>query len=66
MGLKEKILVFLYEQVQEKKIPQIKPNMVEDFEKFIVSLLAEQEAYESAHRMKAKSEGKESNEEAAS
>jgi len=50
-NIKSKILAFLYDQVQQNKIPQIKKGMVEDLEIFIMDLLAEQEAHIAASRM---------------
>ena len=55
--MRSRILEFLYKQVTEKKIPVIKTGMVEDFEAFIVSILADEQARKSAERMKAVSEG---------
>ena len=49
--MKNKILDFLYDQVQQNKIPQIKKGMVEDLEGFINTLIAEDEAAKMAMRM---------------
>jgi hypothetical protein len=51
MDLKPKILEFLYDQVQSGMIPQIRKNMLQEFEAFIVSILAEIETSKSAERM---------------
>jgi len=51
MDLKSQILEFLYDQVSQNKIPQIKKGMVEDLEGFIAKLLAELESARAAERM---------------
>lgn len=49
--LRTKVLNFLYSQVEENKISQIKKNMVQDFEHFITSILEEAEAERITTRM---------------
>ncbi len=52
----DRILNFLYQQVKENKIPQIKKGMVEDLEAFVASELAVHQAEAMAKRMRAQSE----------
>ncbi len=49
--MRAKILDFLYDQVSQKKIPHIRPGMVEEFEEFIQKLLADQEISKMSDRM---------------
>lgn len=49
--VRTKILNFLYDQVSQKKIPHIRPGMVEEFEEFIQKLLAEEEIHKMSDRM---------------
>lgn len=49
--LKQKVLDFLHEQLEANKIPHIRKGMVEDFEKFIQGLLAEQQTGRAANKM---------------
>lgn len=49
--LKQKVLAFLHEQLEANKIPHIRKGMVEDFEKFIQGLLAEQQTNRAADKM---------------
>ena len=51
MELKTKILEFLYEQVGKNALPHIRKGTVEDFEEFILKILAEQEESKVANRM---------------
>lgn len=55
--LRNEILAFLYKQVQENKIPQIKKGMVEDLEGFISYLLSKKETDMMAERMRQKVQG---------
>ena len=55
-NLRSKILGFLYEQVDQGKIPNIRKGMAEDFEVFVTNLLSDREVHKSADRMKAVSE----------
>ena len=49
--LRTQILQFLYDQVQQNKIPQIKKGQVEDFLSFINNILADKEAKQIETRM---------------
>lgn len=51
--IEDKVLKFLYNQVQAKKIPHIRPGMVEDFVGFINGILMEQQAQKTAERVAA-------------
>lgn len=51
MDLKTKILEFLYRQVSKNNINQIRKGMCEEFEEFILAVLAEQETKNAATRM---------------
>jgi hypothetical protein len=55
--LRNEILNFLYNQVQENKIPQLKKGMVEDLENFINYLLSRKEAEVMAERMRQRAQG---------
>lgn len=59
--LKERVLQFLYKQVEDNKIPNIRKGMVEDFEGFVLAELARVESNKLAARLEqavAKAEGK--------
>lgn len=53
--LRTSILDFLYQQVQENKIPQIKKGMVEDLEAFVLNLINTQKAQVFYERMSSQS-----------
>jgi hypothetical protein len=55
MNTKQKILEFLYSQIQKNNIAQIRKGMVEDFEAFILTVMADIEAHRAAQRMEAQS-----------
>lgn len=63
MQLRQKILDFLYKQVEDNKIPHIRKGMPEDFEKFIVSLFEDVQVTTAADRMMAKKAALEGSEE---
>ena len=52
--IREKILDFLYDQVQKGMIPHIKKGMVEEIEHFISTLLEEQQVKQAVERMVSK------------
>lgn len=49
--IEEKVLKFLYLQVQSKKIPHIRPGMVEDFVGFINGIFTDIQAKKTAERV---------------
>ncbi len=49
--LKARVLEFLYEQVNQNKIPHIKKGMAEDLEVFISNILEEQQVKNVTDRM---------------
>jgi len=51
--IKARVLAFLYKQVQEGKIPQIRKGMVEEFEGFVSSEITLIESKQMANRMAA-------------
>lgn len=55
--MRSKCLEFLYKWINDNKIVMIKKGMVEDLEVFLRTTLADFEAFKSAERMKAVSEG---------
>lgn len=61
--MRNKILAFLYEQVNQGKIPQIRKGMLEDFEKFVTDLLAEDELTRSSTQMQLKQQTLQDNKE---
>lgn len=56
VGMKNKILDFLYTQVSKNNISHIRKGMVEEFESFILGLIAETESLKYADKMRVKSE----------
>lgn len=54
--LKNKALDFLYSQVSQGKIPQIKKGMVEDLEKFVTDIVTELQISKTIARMEQKKE----------
>lgn len=49
--LRKKVLEFLYDQVNQGKIPHIRKGMVEDLEVFVTSVLEEQQVKQVSDRM---------------